>query len=74
MVLKKPHATSTANTLSQAVLLNDFNSWKQVRYCWLSHDPFPLQITKGPEPVAGADDRRPHEGLRDQETVGRHLY
>ena len=35
MVLKKPHVTSTAYTISQAVLLNDFNSWKQVRYWWI---------------------------------------
>ena len=30
IMLKKPHATNKAMTISQAVLLNDFNSWKQV--------------------------------------------
>ena len=35
MVLKKPHVTTTAYTIAQAVLLNDFNSWKQVRYWWI---------------------------------------
>ena len=35
IVLKKPHATNKAMTIAQAVLLNDWNSWKQVRSLWL---------------------------------------
>ena len=45
MVLKKPHITSTACTLSQAVLLNDFNSWKQVRYWRTSTAHFTSLLT-----------------------------
>ena len=32
IILEKPHATNKALTISQAVLLNDINSWKQVQY------------------------------------------